>query len=54
MCLRKECLNTSRRGCKTPVKYGNAVDHQKMSFPQSVELKDTMHEYIEEKNMQIC
>ena len=49
MHLRKGCLNTSRRGHKTPVKYGNAVDHQKMSFPQGVELKGTMHEYIEEK-----
>lgn len=47
--LRKECLNTSRWGHKTPVKYGNAVDPQKMSFPQGVELNGTMHEYIKEK-----
>lgn len=49
MRLRKECLNTTLRGHKTPVKYRNAVDHQKMSFPQGVDLKGTMHEYIEEK-----
>lgn len=49
MRLRKECLNTSLRGHKTPVKCRNAVHHQKMSFPQGVELKGTMHKYIEDK-----
>lgn len=49
MRLRKECLNTTLRGHKTPVKHRNAVDYQKMSFPQGVDLKGSMHESIEEK-----